>query len=69
MNLRTVHQVFIVAAGALAAIFALRSFVLFARGGGALPLVLGLVSAAVGVGAGVYFKRFRAKLRAAAPTK
>jgi hypothetical protein len=67
VNLRTVHQVLIVAAGSLAAVFALRSCVMFARGGGVTNVLLGLASALVGVAAFLYFRRFRRKLAAPVP--
>ncbi|MBM4377448.1 MAG: hypothetical protein FJ095_20405 [Deltaproteobacteria bacterium] len=69
MNLRNVHQILIVAAASLAALFALRSFVMFARGDGALTLGLALASAAFGVAMTVYLRRFRAKLKAADAVK
>jgi hypothetical protein len=65
VNLRNVHQILIVAAASLAVIFALRSFVMFARGAGPLTLGLALASAAFGVAMAAYLRRFRAKLQAA----
>jgi hypothetical protein len=62
MNLRTVHQILIVAAGGLAAIFGLRSLWMFSRGGGALALGLALASGAVGVAMAAYLRQFRRKL-------
>ncbi|MBM4360826.1 MAG: hypothetical protein FJ096_22210 [Deltaproteobacteria bacterium] len=64
MNLRTVHQILIVAAGGLASIFALRSLWLFSRGGGTLSLGITVASASFGFAMVTYLRRFRAKLQA-----
>lgn len=69
MNLRNVHQILIVAAGGLAAIFALRSLVMFARGQGVLALGIALASSAFGVGMLLYLRAFRRKLARAVAAK
>ncbi len=61
MQLLVAHQVLIVAAMGLAAIFTLRSVLLFARGGGLTELVLGIVAAAIGGGLFVYLRGVRAR--------
>ncbi len=72
MQLLAVHQVLIAAAVGLGAIFGLRSIVMFSRGGGAMELALGAVSALVVAGLVVYLGKVRARwheARAATATR
>lgn len=64
MKLTVVHQILIAGAIALCAIFGLRSLVIGARDGSALPLALALVSFAACAGLALYLRRFRAALAA-----
>ena len=61
MRLIVVHQIFIISAIALAALFGLRAAILFARGEGTLNLGLAIASAAVGCALAVYLRSVRAK--------
>jgi hypothetical protein len=61
MKLIVAHQILIGSAIGLAAIFAIRAIVLFARGEGALNLALAAAAAAVGGALGVYLRSVRAK--------
>lgn len=63
MKLIVVHQILIGAAIGLAAIFGLRSLVLFAKEGAAIDLVLVLASLAIGVALSFYFRKVRARWR------
>ncbi|MEZ4438109.1 MAG: hypothetical protein R3B72_03430 [Polyangiaceae bacterium] len=64
MPLSTVHQILIAGAIVMDAIYALRALVLFARGGGPADLLKAAVATVIGVGLGLYLRRFREKLRA-----
>ncbi len=68
MQLLVAHQVLIASAIALAAIFGLRSAVLFSRGGGAADLALAAASLLVAAGLVLYFRTVRAKWRASKKT-
>jgi hypothetical protein len=61
VNLTSVHQILIASAIVLAAIFAVRSALLFAHGGGTLALGLALGAAALAVALGFYLRAFRRK--------
>lgn len=61
MRLIFVHQILIGAAIALAALFGIRSAVLFARGGAMADLILAVASVVIAAGLGVYFRRVRAR--------
>ena len=61
MNLRLVHQILIGSAIGLAAIFAIRSVALFARGGQPLDLAVAIGALAIGVALGLYLRSVRAK--------
>jgi hypothetical protein len=65
MQLLAAHQILIASALALASLFGLRALVLFARGGGAVNLVMAAASVAVAVALGVYFRQIRARWREA----
>lgn len=62
MKLTAVHQVLIVAAIGLCAIFGLRSIVVGARDGSGGTIALGVASFAALAGLAVYLRRFRKKL-------
>lgn len=62
MKLIVAHQILIGAAIGLAALFAIRSAVLFARGEGAANLALAIAAAIVGAALGAYLRALRAKL-------
>lgn len=64
MQLLVAHQVLIASAIALAAIFGVRSAVIFSRGGSASDLGLAAVSLLFAVGLALYFRTVRAKWRA-----
>jgi hypothetical protein len=68
VKLTTFHQITIGGATLLAAGFALRSLWLVSRGAGSSHLWVGLVSLALALAAGLYLRRFRARLRAPAPS-
>jgi hypothetical protein len=61
MRLIVVHQILIASAIALAALFAIRAAVLFARGGGPANLGLTLAASAVGAALLLYLQSFRRK--------
>ena len=61
MQLLAAHQILIGSAIALAVLFALRSLVLFSRGGGSAQLALAAVSLAVMGALVVYFRKLRAR--------
>lgn len=56
MTLLTVHKVMIATAIAFCALFAVRSAVISARDGGALPILLLLLSAAGAIGLSAYLR-------------
>lgn len=62
MKLIVVHQILIGSAIFLAVVFALRSAVLFARGGEPLSLALAILAAAIGAALGLYLRALRAEL-------
>ena len=64
MQLLVAHQVLIASAIALAAIFGVRSAVLFGREGGASNLGLAAVSLLFAVALALYFRTVRARWRA-----
>ncbi|MSP26191.1 MAG: hypothetical protein EXR75_13740 [Myxococcales bacterium] len=63
MKLATVHQLVITLAGVLAVGLAGRGAFLFAKGGGIQELALAACASLLAVSAGVYLRRFRARLR------
>ncbi len=67
MRLTTVHQILIAGAVVLAALYAVRSVVVFARAGQTISLLYALGGVVAALGAANYLRRFRAKLRAAEP--
>ena len=64
MQLLVAHQILIASAIALAAIFGLRSAVLFGRAGGSANLALACASALAAAGLVLYLRTVRAKWRA-----
>ncbi|MFS8065525.1 MAG: hypothetical protein ACMG6S_04050 [Byssovorax sp.] len=64
MQLLVAHQVLIASAIALAAIFGVRSAVIFGRGGGGANLGLAAVSLLLAVALALYFRTVRARWRA-----
>ncbi len=61
MQLLAVHQLLIASAIALAALFGVRSLVIFARGGGSGALVLAVASLALAGALGLYLRKVRAR--------
>ena len=61
MQLLAAHQILIASAIALAALFGVRSLVIFARGGGSGALGLALASIALACALGFYLRSVRAK--------
>ncbi len=64
MNLTKVHQIVIAAAAGLAALFTLRSAMLYVRTGAVAELALALAAAVVALGLAGYLRQFRRKLAA-----
>jgi hypothetical protein len=72
MKLIVAHQILIGSAIGLAAIFALRALVVFARGGEPLNLAFAIAAAAVGGALWLYLRAVRAKWareKGASPTR
>jgi LPXTG-motif cell wall-anchored protein len=67
LRLTTVHQLLIGGAIGMGVLFALRAVLLFARGGDSSNLALAGAGFALAVGAGLYLRHFRRKLRKDAP--
>jgi hypothetical protein len=63
VKLIVAHQILIATAIALAAIFAVRSLVIFFRGGASAELAIGLASLGVGAALSLYFRKVRARAR------
>ena len=68
MKLLLMHQILIGAAIALAAIFGVRSIVLFTREGGATDLILAAASIGVAIALSLYFRKVRARWLAGSDT-
>jgi hypothetical protein len=61
MQLLAAHQILIASAIALAALFGLRSLILFSRGGGGAELALAAASIVVTAALAAYFRKLRAR--------
>lgn len=64
MKLLYVHQILIGAAIGLAALFGVRSIVIFAREGATIDLILGIASVVVAIALALYFRKVRARVTA-----